>query len=249
MEPQKRERLELYSTLRKPQVREFTREDGSKAKRFEGYAIVFNEPSVVMVDWWEDKIFREIILPEAISQEMLDTSDVTCTAYHNREKLLARHHADGTGTLSLVKDEIGVFVSFEFPNGPTGKDIEEGVLRGDLPGMSFSFYECDYSYTDKKGEDGIFERTIDKIDSIFEVTVASSPAYPATTANCREAWQQLKGITDTTEPDTEAARREAEEKAKAEKEKREKETLARSSEDRQREIELQELENQIINNY
>lgn len=186
------ERLELFHTLQRPQVREVTREDGTQAVMFEGYAIVFNEPSVVMCDWWEDKVFREYILPEAISQEMLDSTDIICTAFHNREKLLARHHADGTGTMQLVKDETGVKVSFEFPNSPLGHETAESVRRGDMPGMSFSFYENEYTYTDKKGADGIFERTIDKIDSIFEVTVASSPAYPATTAKCREAWDNEK---------------------------------------------------------
>lgn len=210
-----KERLELFSTLRQPQVREITREDGSKATHFEGYAIVFNEPSVVMVDWWDDKCFREYISPDAIDQQMLDTTDIICTAFHNREKLLARHHADGSGSMTLTKDETGVLVSFEFPDSPIGQDICESVKRGDMPGMSFSFYKSDYTYTDKKGADGIIDRTITKIDSIFEVTVAANPAYPATTASCREEWQQLLNEDD---PDAEAKRREAEEKEKAEAE-------------------------------
>lgn len=186
------QRLELFHTLQRPQVREITREDGSKCKRFEGYAIIFNSASVVMCDWWEDKMFREYILPEAISQEMLDTSDIVCTAFHNREKLLARHHADGTGTMTLEKDDTGVKVCFEFPDSPLGKEISSAVERGDMPGMSFSFYEADYTFTDKKGADGIYERTINSISSIFEVTVAANPAYPATSARCREAWEAQK---------------------------------------------------------
>lgn len=189
------EKLELFHTLKTPKVyeREIVREDGTKSnvKAFEGYAIVFNEPSVVMVDWWDDKVFREYIDNGAISQQMLDTTDIVCTAFHNREKLLARHHADGTGTLKLEVDEVGVKAMFDFPNGPLGDDIAEAVSRGDMPGMSFSFYESDYTYSDVKGADGIIERHISKIDSIFEVTVASNPAYPATTANCREAWNAL----------------------------------------------------------
>ena len=50
------ERIELFRQIQKPVLREITREDGSKATQLEGYAIVFNEPSVVMLDWWEDKI-------------------------------------------------------------------------------------------------------------------------------------------------------------------------------------------------
>ena len=57
------ERIELFRQIQKPVLREITRDDGSKATQFEGYAIVFNEPSVVMLDWWEDKIYREYILP------------------------------------------------------------------------------------------------------------------------------------------------------------------------------------------
>ena len=212
------ERIELFRQIQKPVLREITREDGSKATQFEGYAIVFNEPSVVMLDWWEDKIYREYILPEAIDQKMLDTTDIICTAFHNREKLLARHHADGTGTLTLTKDSFGVKVQFEFPDSPTGKDIMESVRRGDMPGMSFSFYSTDYEYTDKKGADGIYERTITKIDSIFEVTVAASPAYPATTASCREAWQADRAESIRKREEEEAAKAaaaKAEEEAKA----------------------------------
>lgn len=222
-------RLELFHTLQKPQVREVTREDGGKDLEFEGYAIVFNEPSVVMCDWWEDKVFREIILPEAISQEMLDTTDIICTAFHNREKLLARHHADGSGTMTLDKDEVGVKCRFTFADSPTAQDIASSVKRGDMPGMSFSFYETDYTYTDKKGEDGIFERTINHFDSIFEVTVASSPAYPATTAKCREAWDAEKHGAER------EAQRQMAEKAKL--------TRERALRDIQRDIELTELEN------
>jgi len=184
-------RLELYHTLQRPIVREIETEGGSKVKSFEGYCIVFNEPSVVMYDWDNGRVFREYIKPEAVSQEMLDSSDIICTAFHNREKLLARHHADGSGTLQLEKDEVGVKCKFEFGESSAAQDIAVSVERGDMPGMSFSFYDNEYEYEDKRGEDGVIERTITKFDSIFEVTVASSPAYPATTAACREAWDVM----------------------------------------------------------
>ena len=189
------QRLELFHTLQRPQVREVVvkREDGTedKVRRFEGYAIVWDSPSVVMCDWWDDKVFREYIDKGAISKEMLDNSDIICTAFHNREMLLARHHADGTGTLSFEVDDTGVKALFDFPNSPMGDNIAESVMRGDMPGMSFSFYESDYTYNDTKGADGIIDRHITNIASIFEVTVAANPAYPGTTANCRESWEHL----------------------------------------------------------
>jgi len=208
-----KERLELFAKVKQPQIRERieTREDGreEKVSSFEGYAIVFDEPSVLMCDWWEDKIFREYIDKGAISQEMLDSSDIVCTAFHNREKLLARHHSDGTGTLKLEVDEIGVKATFDFGDGPTSEDVKCAVERGDMSGMSFSFYDDDYTYTDTKGADGIIDRHISNIASIFEVTVASNPAYPATTAKCRENWESL------TRNEEELLKREEEEKEAA----------------------------------
>lgn len=186
-----KERLECFGT-HKPLIREVQREDGTTVREFEGYAIVFNEPSVCMCDWWDGQVFREYIEPDAISQEMLDKNDIVCTAFHNREKLLARHHADGTGSMTLEKDDKGVKCRFEFdPTNPLHNEIASAVERGDMPGMSFSFYESDYTYTDTKGADGIIDRHITQIASIFEVTVASNPAYPATTAACREEWERL----------------------------------------------------------
>ena len=86
--------------------------------------------------------------------------------------------------------------------------------------------------TDKKGADGIYERTITKIDSIFEVTVAASPAYPATTASCREAWQadRAEAIRKREEEEAAkaaAAKAEEEAKAKAEQEAAEREKFTR----------------------
>ena len=178
--------------VRRPQLREVTREDGTKAKRFEGYALVFDEPSVAMCDWWDGKAFREYIDKGAVSQEMIDGSDIVCTAFHNREKLLARHHADGTGSMQLTVDETGLKCEFEFdPENPLHNEIASAVQRGDMPGMSFSFYESDYTYSDRKGDDGMIERHISNFASISEVTVASNPAFPATTANCKREWEAL----------------------------------------------------------
>ena len=186
-----KQKLECMST-HKPQIREVTREDGTRAKHFEGYAIVFGEPSVCMVDWYNGRTFREYIDREAITQAMVDAQDVVCTAFHDREKLLARKAADNTGSMTLTVDEVGVKCEFEFDErSAIHSDIMVAVERGDMPGMSFSFYEDDYTYQDSKGADGIIDRHITNLASFFEVTVAANPAYPATTAACREEWERL----------------------------------------------------------
>lgn len=201
------ERLELFSKVQRPTVREYAREDGSCGKRFEGYAIVFDSPSVVMCDWWEGKEFREYIDRGAVSQEMLDKCDVVCTAFHDREKLLARS-TQGQGSMRLTVDDMGVKVEFEFdPSSPTHADVMVAVQRGDMPGMSFSFWESDSKYIDTYNkEDDMIERHIVNLESIFEVTVAANPAYPGTTATCKREWEAL------TQDEEELRKREEEER-------------------------------------
>lgn len=190
-----KELLELLQTTLRPEVREsiVKREDGTEktVHTFDGYAIVFNEPSVVMVDWYSDKPFREYIDPGSITQDMIDKCDIVCTVGHDMHKIIARHKPDGTGTLKLTVDSIGLRCQFDFGEGPTALDAYDGVKRGDWPGMSFTFRHRDYTYTDSLGEDGIIERHIDHFTAIEEVTVAAYPAYPAASASCREAWDAM----------------------------------------------------------
>lgn len=181
-------------------------QEGETSRTIEGYAIVFGRESVVLNDWW-DGPYREYIDEGAISQEMLDGCDIKMTAFHNREILLARHWPGGSGTLKCEVRADGVWVEFEAPVSPWGDNILEAVRRGDMRGMSFSFRENAYTFEDKRGEDGITERHIRHFSEIFEMTIASDPAYPDTTAEAREREQA-----------EEKAKAEAEAKAKAEAE-------------------------------
>lgn len=159
-----------------------------ESRTIEGLAIVFDKPSVVMVDWW-DGPYREYIDREAVSQEMLDGCDIKMTAFHDREILLARHWPVEMGldsTLRLEVREDGVWVSFEAPRCPWGDNILESVRLGNMRGMSFSFYENAYTYEDVQGKDGIIDRHIRHFSEIVEMTVAADPAYPDTTAEARE---------------------------------------------------------------
>ena len=175
-------------TFKRPALREVQREDGGKEVVFSGYAIVFDEPSVLMYD---GRTFREYVNREAISQEMIDGCDIVLTAYHDREKMVARWR-QGAGSMKCTVDEVGVLCETTFDmRSATHSDVAVGVERGDFPGMSFSFWDTDYTYTDTRGEDGIVDRHITNFANIFEMTVAQYPAYPATTANCKREWEAL----------------------------------------------------------
>lgn len=196
--------------------------EGQAASRtIEGYAIVFDKPSVVMCDWW-DGPFREYVDKGAITDEMLRGCDIKMTAFHDREILLARHWPEEEGaeqkesTLKLEVTDEGVLASFEAPKSPWGENILEAVRRGDMRGMSFTFYENAYTFEDVKGKDGIIDRHIKSFSEIVEMTIAADPAYPDTTAAAREREAQAKAQAEAeAKAKKEAEEREAAEKAKA----------------------------------
>lgn len=154
-----------------------------------GRVIAFDSPSVVMVDYW-DGAYREYVEKGAINEEQMREWDVKMTAFHDREILLARHHPESAGkesTLKLELREDGVWATFDAPRSPWGDNVLEAVRRGDMNGMSYSYYETNYKYRDAKGKDGIIERRISEITDVFEMTVTDRPAYPDAEAQAREA--------------------------------------------------------------
>lgn len=183
--------LREVHTPNRPYVRE-AEEGAAPSRRIEGYAVVFGEESVLIVDWWD--AYREVIEATAVTQADLDSWDIQMTLWHNRERLLARARK-GEGTLTLSVDERGVKYSFDAPNTPDGDTALELVRRGDISGASFTFYldEKNCRYADR--EDGTITRYVERIARISECTLASDPAYPATTASAeREAPEAVRSL-------------------------------------------------------
>ena len=155
-------------------------------RTIEGYAVVFNERSEVMLDWSVEhgvRRFVEVIEPTAIDEALLSRSDIKATAEHNRERLLARYNK-GKGTLSLERDEHGLKYRFEAPNTNDGNFAVEMIQRGDISGSSFAFRvkEADTSWA-KEGD--TWTRTIRKISGLYDVTITTDPAYSQTEVSVR----------------------------------------------------------------
>lgn len=115
--------------------------------------------------------------------------DIKMTMWHNREKLLARSNK-GVGTLKLSVDEIGVKYEFEAPNTSDGNNALELVKRGDMSGSSFTYWSDEssaVSYT--KDENDVLIRHVKKIGMVYEMTIASDPAYTQTSVTAREIEQ------------------------------------------------------------
>ncbi len=164
------------------QVRE--KEDGTASRTIHGRAIVFDTPSVVLVEGkdWE---VREIIAREAVTKDLLDSSDIKMTMFHNRQLILARSDK-GKGTLRYEVKPDGVYFEFEAPMTVDGDKALELVKRRDIAGCSFAFRadysdreKVEYSATTVDGKQ-IETYTVREIDSIVDFTLAADPAYKET---------------------------------------------------------------------
>ena len=84
-------------------------------------------------------------------------------------------------------DDIGVKYEFEAPNTSDGRNAYELVKRGDMSGSSFTYWSDEsssVSYT--KDDDDIMIRHVKKINMVYEMTLASDPAYVQTNVTARE---------------------------------------------------------------
>ena len=164
-----------------------------EGRTIEGYAIVFNQRSEVMLDWSAEEGLRrfvEVISPTAISDNLLQQSDIKALVEHNRQRLLARYNK-GKGTLELAIDEHGLRYKFDAPNTADGDYAVEMVSRGDISGSSFAFRVKNEDTTWVK--DGkLWVRTINKFSSIHDVTITTDPAYTQTEVNVRSLEEMEK---------------------------------------------------------
>ena len=156
-----------------------------EGRTIEGYAIVFNQWSEIMYDREDKRFFREKINQSAVTDELINRSDIKALVEHTRTRLLARRNK-GYGTLTLEIHDHGLFYRFDAPNTADGDYSVEMVSRGDINGSSFAFSAIkgkDDVWV--KGADGIWERTINNIRFLSDVTITADPAYSQTEVNVR----------------------------------------------------------------
>lgn len=176
------------------QIREAA--EGEESRTLVGYALKFGTRSVNLTPWSSWREVYEILEPGCISMEMLNRQDVVFTAFHNREKVLGRC-TNGKGTLRMSIDSVGLRIECEMPNTELGNEMLELVKRGDLCGMSFAYTtdeddsENAVSYEREGDKDGkeVWLRHVKRIDNVYDVTVAASPAYEDTEISQRELFE------------------------------------------------------------
>lgn len=175
------------SDAHKLQIREITREDGTKeeSRVITGTALVFNEESQVIDDWGSK--FIEIIKPEACTQEFVDSQDVKLNLLHNRDNTIGRSNKT-VGNLKLTVDNEGLKFEIEVPKCDLGDQALELVRAGVYSGCSFEFMPQEYEISERKESDGTEMSIIThiKFESLSAITIAMDPAYKQTEVNARE---------------------------------------------------------------
>tara|TARA_R110002020_G_scaffold470398_1_gene696265 strand:- start:6771 stop:7871 length:1101 start_codon:yes stop_codon:yes gene_type:complete len=143
-------------------------EDGKQTDVVVGYGSVYNSRSNDLGG------FYEYISDGAISEDVINKSDVRALINHNMDKILARS-VNGNGTLKLNTDSKGLRYEFEIPDTSYGRDLKVNMANGNLSQSSFAFTVGDDDWT--TDEDGNNIRTITKIDRLFDISVVTYPAY------------------------------------------------------------------------
>jgi len=145
-----------------------------------GYAAVFDSDSEQLSDGGGGK-FIERIAPGAFRGVL--TNDVRALVNHDSNRLLGRTKS---GTLQLSEDAKGLHFTVTPPATQTARDVVELVKRGDLTQCSFGF-TIGAERWETRRVDGkpVDVRIITAVKKLYDVSIVTYPAYPATSAQVR----------------------------------------------------------------
>ena len=170
-----------------------TIERAADSRIIEGTAVVFESAS-------RDLGFTEYIHRDAITQDVIDNSDIFCLLNHEPDKKLARRNK-GKGSLKLELKDDGLHYSFKAKNNDLGNTVLEFVQDGELYESSFAFTISDEEGADvwTRNADGSYRRDIYKIDRLYDVSPCWEAAYPETSVSSRnfEAIQERCKVIDS----------------------------------------------------
>lgn len=149
-----------------------------QGRTISGYAVRYNETSRY-IGWYE------VIAPGAITQDVINRSDIFMTYNHATDNFLARSR-NGEGTLKLEVREDGIYFEFECPDTAFGNDVLTKIKRGELDECSFAFTisaDDDAELWERNGEE--LHRTIYKIDRLYDCAICPVGAYSTTSVTAR----------------------------------------------------------------
>ena len=153
---------------------------GSKGFSIEGYAANFNSLSQDLGG------FREMLMPGCFS-EALACSDVRALFNHDPNLILGRNVS---GTCRLIEDDKGLRFEVDPPETSYAKDLQVSMKRGDINQCSFGFRVAEKGDTWAKDTDGVWIRSIHKVEKLFDVSPVTYPAYISTSCAVRSMLEQ-----------------------------------------------------------
>ncbi|MFJ8268525.1 HK97 family phage prohead protease [Peribacillus asahii] len=151
------------------------REDDNGSKMLSGYAVKWEQKSVVMGYF---RKFREQFKQGAFV-ESLQRDDQRFLWSHDTSKVLGRTKNQ---TLRLFEDSIGLRFELDLPDTTLGDDTYKSIKRGDVDGVSFGFNMI--SEEIEEPDDDLMLRTVTKA-RLFEVSAVAFPAYPDSEVSAR----------------------------------------------------------------
>ena len=166
------------------------------SRKIGGTAIVFNSLSQDLGG------FKEIIKPEAITQELIDNSDIVMLFNHNQDSGVLARSKNGKGSLKIILTSTGVDFEFDAKKTALGDEVLESVRQGDLSACSFAFRiaQCGDSWL--KNSDDSYLRTINNIELLKDLSIVVDPAYSATSIDMRslDEFKAMEDMNDLVAP-------------------------------------------------
>ncbi|WP_308556130.1 HK97 family phage prohead protease [uncultured Lactobacillus sp.] len=143
----------------------------------EGYALKYDKPSEILGGFVR---FIEHIAPGALDNT--DMSNVVATINHDQNQVLGRSGVN----LTLVPDKVGLKFSVKPTDTSFARDLITNIKAGVINQCSFAFTvpadDDAQEWVDSERDGVDYERTICKIDHLYDVSVVTTPAYPDTEA-------------------------------------------------------------------
>jgi len=176
--------------LRLAEMRAVPQADDQPDMIVEGYAIVFEQPTVLWEDPDTSKQYKEVISRGAL--DGVDLSDVPFKYNHSDSFMIMARTRNKT--LTLIPDEAGLKIIANLAPTTGGKDLYTLINRGDINKMSFAFYVASDEY------DRITStRRINKFGAIGDVSAVDAPAYEQTSLSARSYCEGQKEVEDLIE--------------------------------------------------
>lgn len=158
------------------------RSEGDQNKMIlEGYAAVFEQPTVLFVDNNGNE-FKEVISRDAFSEASMDG----CYLKYNHENSALPLARVRGGSLELKTDDYGLKFRAELFDTSYSRDVYEIVKAGGID-------ECSFAFTIKEDGDEYDRKTrtrrINRVDHLWDCAIVENPAYSGTTVSARSFFE------------------------------------------------------------